>query len=88
MSNKIISFELKKKQYNGCPHVNVLVDENLAYIECAKCGKELNPIQYLAGLARSENSLELRIELLKKQAIKIDDRLRTKCTHCGEMTRI
>ena len=84
----IISFEQKKKDYQSCQHANVLIDEELSYIECAECGKELNPIKYLAGLAKREKSIEYRLESLRSQEVKIKDRIRTKCNHCGKMTRI
>lgn len=88
MPCKIISFELKKKQYAGCQHINVLVDEDLAFIECSECGEKLDPIKYLAGLAKEERSIEYNINSLQKQEAKIKNRLRTKCNHCGKMTRI
>lgn len=88
MSCKIISFELKKKQYTGCQHINVLIDEDLAYIECSECGEKIDPLRYLVGLAKEERSIEYKITSLRKQETKIKDRLRTKCNHCGKMTQI
>ena len=87
MSN-IISFELKKKEYKGCQHINVLIDEQLEFIECSECGERLNPIKYLANLAREEKSVEYRLSSLRKEQSKIENRIRTKCNYCGKMTRI
>ncbi len=85
---KIISFELKKKEYHGCQHINVLIDEDLEFIECSKCGERLNPVKYLANLAKEEDTLSFRVNLLKEHIKTLEGRLRTKCRHCGKMTKI
>lgn len=85
-----ISFESKKRSYDidECNHSNVIVDENLYYVECKKCGEHLEPIKYLHKLAIKENGLEWRIFELQKIIEKQKRRVRTKCQNCGKMTSI
>lgn len=94
MSKNIISFALKKREYDlqGCQHKKIIIDESKALIECKDCGIQINPIWYLCFLAREENQIEYRLNHLKGQwrdlRAKIKTRTRTKCQHCGNMTQI
>jgi hypothetical protein len=91
---KVISFQLKKQEYDKqkCKHHSVLISEEEWHIECADCGVVLDPIGYMVAIARSEGRYEYRrdslMKALKEIEIKIKKRTRTKCQHCGKMTRI
>jgi hypothetical protein len=71
---------------NGCRHMHVLIDERYAEVECADCGKKLNPINVLARFAYEENNLERSIKAKNELEQRLKDRVRTKCIHCGKMT--
>jgi len=71
-----------------CEHKQIVVDEALWQIECAECGKILDPIYYLAQIARKEIRVQWNIDELRKEEQKISQKLRCKCDHCGKMTRI
>lgn len=87
MSN-IISFRLAKTAYGDCKHRNVTIDEHLWKIECADCGAVLDPIAYLVALAKDEAYAEYRVSKLEAYITTLERRIRTKCQHCGKMTRI
>ena len=79
---------LKIVNTGRCPHGPFLVDEQKAEVECEKCGDRLNAMAVLSILARHEarrHELHVRYEEEKKR---IAERSRTKCQHCGELTRI
>jgi len=89
-----ISIKSKKgsTEYGACKHNSILVDEDLWRIECAKCGKSLDPIQYLVNLAGRERMAEYRLSKLQERYEKVlgilEDKTRTKCEHCGKLTNI
>jgi len=77
-----------RRQDTKCSHSRVIVDEELAQLECETCGKEINPIHYLAFLASEWHQVE---DLRKRQeaACKLyESKTRTKCEHCQQMTKI
>lgn len=71
-----------------CKHNKFLVDEKLAYVECAICGEKLNPIWALGQMCNEEHRVITRIEFLNKLSEKAYKKTRCKCEKCGEMTRI
>jgi hypothetical protein len=76
-----------------CPHKGpYIVDPKLACIECQDCGALLNPFFVLEKLASSEAYWNMRQRELEKYLAEInkeiEDRARTRCTHCGNMTAI
>lgn len=88
--NKVLCLAEARTRYQRgkCQHVHIIVDEELAEVECADCGAKLNPIAVLVRYAREESRLSQNIEGLNKARESLDKRLRTKCQHCGQMTRI
>ena len=93
-TEKVISFKAIKgsKEEGACKHTNILIDEDLWLIKCEKCGKQLDPIQYLVSIADEEDWIEYRLNLLKREYKYVSEILmkkkHTKCEHCGKMTRI
>ncbi len=94
MNDNIVKFEqrgqvLKKaRQYQGCRHRHFIVDSRLNVVKCGDCGVELNPMWVLMELTAHESRYLNRIEELELQAEKVKSKLRCKCQHCGNMTRI
>ncbi len=87
MSSRIISFTLRRKKA-ACPHTHIVVDGDLWRIECDDCGETLDPIAFLVRLANDETDAKYRVDMLRRAEERIRGRLRTKCEHCGRMTRI
>lgn len=71
-----------------CQHKRVEVDEILAEVSCKDCGEKLNPIAVMARMAREESRLGDRIAALKQLQAGLENKQRTKCTHCGQMTPV
>lgn len=69
-----------------------LLDRKLATVECRDCGALLNPLYVLELLCYRETYWNIRQRDLAKYLAEInkqiDERSRTKCTHCGNMTAI
>ena len=76
-----------------CPHRGpYTIDRKLATVECGDCGALLNPMFVLEQIAYREAYWNMRQKDLGKHLSEInkeiEDRTRTKCTHCGNMTAI
>lgn len=71
-----------------CAHKRIAVSELHSMVTCQDCGEKLNPISVLLRYAREESRLVMRIK--ENQAIveKLQAKVRTKCEHCGQMTRV
>lgn len=86
----VISLTEARSRYalGRCQHKRVTVDEVLAEVECRDCGTKLNPIVVLVRMAHEESVLGVRIDAMKKLKAELDEKLRTKCKHCGQMTPV
>lgn len=71
-----------------CPHNRILIDEQLAEVECKDCKAKLNPVAVLARLANRDDRLVQERVALKQQVEKLKDRLRFKCGACGHVNNI
>lgn len=71
-----------------CRHPHFEVDEKLAEVKCRACGEKMNPIWVLIQIANDERMLSDRLIALKTECQLLAGRVRTKCEHCGNMTRI
>lgn len=78
------------KAKNGltCYHSSVLIDRNMAYVECEDCGEHLNPMNVLNRLATEENRFEQRRKDMEAERLAWDAKSKTKCRHCGKMTEL
>lgn len=87
---KVISIEIARKSRfdRKCPHYRIAVDVDFAAIECRDCGKELNPIEWIAMMTEEWARVT---SLYKKYTVAkelYDEKERSRCQHCGKMTRI
>lgn len=87
----VICIETFRKNYfstGECIHNEFKVYEELATVECGKCGKQLNPIFLLTKITQEwERFIRLRNEY--KEASKLyEEKKRTKCDHCHQMTSV
>lgn len=68
--------------------VQYLIRPGETEVECGSCGTKLDPMWVLKVLA-GEESEWLRVRSLYQDEMKrLNERKRTKCDHCGKMTRI
>lgn len=74
--------------YDACPHKRISVSELKAEVTCQDCGEKLNPVGVLLRYAKEESRLVMRIEENRKILAKLENKVRTKCEHCGQMTRV
>ena len=81
-------FEVHKGR--DCNHLRVpyLVDVSEAMVECGRCGEKLNPMWVLGQLAVHDYRMAESQARYKDEMKRLSERTRTKCHHCGQMTRI
>ena len=72
----------------GCLGHSYIIDEESNIVTCSKCNKTFNPMSVLVSLARKESRWQMNRERYKEEMERLSERSRTKCQHCGEMTRI
>jgi hypothetical protein len=65
-----------------------LVDERAADVTCATCGDKLNPMWVLLQLMHKEHRWHALHERYQDEMQRLAERERTKCQHCGQITRI
>lgn len=78
---------IHKNSY-ACKHGPYVIDEALAEVTCEPCGAKMNPIHVLKILANHENRWHQNAENAKAEMERLEQRTRTKCQHCHQMTRI
>lgn len=71
-----------------CFHQRFVVDEKLSEVECADCKERLNPMWVLKYLAGKDNQFRESQERYQTEMARLKERSRTKCQHCGGITRI
>ena len=76
----------------GCQHTpegnTYLVDQSEGTVHCGKCDTKLDPLWVMLQLANKESHWYYNWERYAKVARAAEKRIRTKCQHCGQMTRI
>ncbi|WP_321820843.1 MULTISPECIES: hypothetical protein [unclassified Burkholderia] len=65
-----------------------LIDASLAEVVCGDCGQKLNPMWVLQQLMNKDHRIHELNETYEQQKKDLAERSRTKCEHCGKMTRI
>lgn len=71
-----------------CYHNSFVVDPEKSEVECAKCGEKLNPMWVLSHLATADRNMADNFKRAQEAMSRLEDRSRTKCQHCGKLTRI
>jgi hypothetical protein len=76
--------------YSKCNHWQgpFEVDEKGGKCKCLKCGDEVSAIFVLTELMKQESRWMRTREAYLGELKRLGERSRTKCQHCGEMTRI
>lgn len=77
-------------EHSPCSHFNgpFLVDPDKAEVTCGRCKEKLNPMFVLKQLAYQETSWHEHFKRYQEDMQRLRERSRTKCQHCGQMTRI
>lgn len=81
----VLPYEVGKR---SCHHRSFIVDESKAEVECADCGEKVNPMWALTRLCTRESRWHQAHDRYQDEMKRINERSRTKCDHCGKMTRI
>lgn len=68
--------------------VQYLIREGETEIECGGCGAKLDPMFVLRKLAHKETRWHDARKRYADEMKRLSERSRTKCDHCGQMTRI
>ena len=87
------------RDYSQCNHswhvtggkvrqASYLMREGEAEVECGLCGTRLDPLIVLAQLARHVAQWQRHREIHQDEMKRLNERTRTKCQHCGKLTRI
>lgn len=71
--------------HQRCPY---RIKEGEAEVVCGGCGVRLDPMFVLKQLAFQDSIWKQRQEAAVRTAKELHERVRTKCQHCGKMTRI
>lgn len=101
MADKVVKLPIRKKEndtvlvrvpeYSGpCMHIDVtyFVDERSTDVTCGACDARLSPMWVLGRLANEERRLiELHRRYVEAKRA-AEKRIRTKCEHCKQITRI
>lgn len=90
MAAEVISLRVARDQYarRKCKHLSILVHQDLSEVECGDCGQKLNPVALLIRFATEETRWAREGEAIREMRRELDARVRCKCQHCGQMTRI
>lgn len=73
-----------------CGHLltQYIITEAEADVTCGRCGEKLNPMWVLSQLATHDRRYADAAARYKDDQKRLAERSRTKCDHCGNMTRI
>jgi ribosomal protein S27E len=76
-------------EWGKCQHFGpFVVDHKAAEVTCKGCGEKLNPMWVLQMLAGEETKWHESFKRYQAEMRRLSERSRTKCQHCGQMTRI
>ena len=75
---------------NKCSHYNASfeVDEDSGECTCLKCGGKVTPIFVLKILMHHESRWNKTREAYAAEMKRLGERSKTKCQHCGKITRV
>ncbi len=71
-----------------CRHGEFTINESNDTIQCGVCKEILSPMWVLKQLANKNSQLYWRWKEMQEKVEKTKNKLRCKCTHCGNMTQI
>ena len=74
----------------ACSHYpgRFIVDKDAGKCTCRDCGEEVSPMYVLERLMHHESLWNRNRDAHHDEMARLSKRVRTKCDHCGQMTRI
>lgn len=93
LPGNVISIEVLRenrqlRQLRGnCPHTHLTI-HHIDGLCCTDCGKQLDPIGWIIERMEELNLIVMRERMVNEASQKLNERSRTKCRHCGQMTPI
>lgn len=75
-------------RYTGCINHSYIIDAEAKEVTCSKCTKTFDPMSVLVDLARHESRWFEHKRQYVQEMKRLDEKSRTKCQHCGKMTRL
>lgn len=76
--------------YSRCHHLRASfeIDPDAAKCRCKECGDEVSPMFVLEQLMKVESRWMQAHDRYQDEQKRLAERSRTKCDHCGQITRI
>lgn len=71
-----------------CRHGQYEVDSRKPEVECSKCKQKMDPMVVLREMAYKETQWHRTRAFYQEEMKRLEERSRTKCQHCGKLTRI
>lgn len=71
-----------------CYHGQYEVDDAKAEVICGICKEKIDPMAVLRELAHKETGWHRARVIYQEEMKRLEERARTKCQHCGKLTRI
>lgn len=87
-ADRTLVFPHEVGKSDGCQHEKFIVDRAKAEVECGACGEKLNPMWVLVQLCGRDRRFHEAHKRYHDEMKRLSERSRTKCDHCGRMTRI
>lgn len=86
----VISIEVAREYYSEkrCQHRKVTVDSRLSYLKCRDCKETINPVWWITRLAENWYRVKNLYEQNRNAAKLFEEKQRTRCQHCGRITKV
>lgn len=88
---EVIRLEVVREQRRhapGCQHHSVLVNVNLAQLQCDKCKALVNPVEWLAQMIEEWHRIADLTLRYKEAEFSYLAKQRCRCDCCGKMTKV
>ena len=86
---QVVRYEWEQREAKlKCTHARVYVDARKNTVTCRDCDAEVNAVWYLSRICDKWSEFERYRKQYETAKVLYDERSRTKCQHCHEMTRI
>lgn len=73
---------------SSCQHLAVKIDRLEAMLSCSDCGKEINPIEWIAFLAEHWGRIQELMRRYHEAKVSFEAKQRCRCEHCGQLTKV
>ncbi len=77
-----------RRHTEECAHDAIEIDTLKTELTCTKCGTKINPVEWIAMIAEDWSRINWRYQEVARLNKAIDMKRRTKCEHCGKVTKV